>query len=174
MTARVNAIDVFARIYDLPPLLRNRAMSLGIPRVIPIASGLRINVRHVDGERSASSMPFTRRSRNHVGSIYLGALLVHAEVTMATLAIGACRPPAFRVLVKKNEAEFHAKASGTVIARCDPSADERTALDRCRTLVDDRADAWLTVRTTLEKSGDPICTVRFLITINHKTRKASR
>jgi acyl-coenzyme A thioesterase PaaI-like protein len=142
-------------------------LSAGIPRVVPIAGGLRIKVDEVDDEHAATSMPFTRRSRNHVGSIYLGALLVQAEVTMATLVIGLCRAPRFRVLVLKNEAEFHAKARRTVRAVCEPHGEEREALAKCRALVDERADAWLTVR--MKERETPIATVRFLITVRHKS-----
>jgi acyl-coenzyme A thioesterase PaaI-like protein len=163
----MNAIDLFSHAYDLPPFVRTRVLSVGIPRVIPIAAGLRIKVDDVDERRAQTSMPFTRRSRNHVGSIYLGAILVQAEVTMATLVVGLCRAPRFRVLVKKNEAEFHAKARGTVRALCEPVAEERAELAKIRALVDDRADAWLTVRVTeAEKS---IATVRFLITVRQKS-----
>ncbi|HEY4221010.1 MAG TPA: hypothetical protein VGO62_06700, partial [Myxococcota bacterium] len=73
-------IDLFSKIYDMPMPVRTRLMSLGIPLIIPIASGLGIRLRALDDTHSESTMPFSRRSRNHVGSIYLGTLVVHAEL----------------------------------------------------------------------------------------------
>ncbi len=168
-TGVVNAIDVFGKIYDLPPIVRNRLLSAGIPRVIPIAGGLRIRVEDVDDARAVTTMPFTRRGRNHVGSLYLGALLVHAEATMAALAVGVCRAPAFRVLVKRNEADFHSRAACTVRAVCAPEGEEREGLARCRALVDDKAETWLTVKTTTAAEGTPVCTVRFLISVRQRS-----
>ena len=167
-------IDLFARLYDLPPFARTRLLSAGIPRVLPIARGLRIHVDALDLDvdggraRSATSMPFTRRSRNHVGSIYLGALLVQAEVTMATLVIGLCRPPAFRVLVTKNTATYHARATKLVRAECVPSDDERAALARLHGLVDGKGDAALTVR--LREAERDIATFTFDINVRHRSR----
>ena len=164
----MNAIDVFARIYDLPPLVRTRLLSAGIPRVIPLASGLGIRVCDVDDVHAMSTMPFSRRSRNHVGSMYIGALLVHAEITMATLVVGRCRPPAFRVLVKRNEADYLARATGAVRAVCAPEGDERAALEACCALRAGKGEAWVTVHTTHVHDGAPICRVRFLVSVKHQ------
>lgn len=163
----MRAIDLFARIYDLPPAVRNRLLSAGIPRVIPIAAGLRIKVLDVDDERAVTTMPYTRRASNHIGTLYIGALLVQAETTMATLVVGQCRPPAFRVLVKKNEAEFLARASGTVRCVCNPLDDERAGLDRLRALRNGKGEEWITVHTESVDEGKPVCTVRFLVSVKH-------
>lgn len=161
----MNAFDLFGKIYDLPPAVRNRLLSVGIPRILPVTTGLKLKVEHLDGDRSELSMPFTARARNHVGSIYLGALLIHAEVTMALYALSLCRPPAFRVLVKKNEAEFFARATGTVRATCVPTVDEKAALEKCRALAaGDKGEAWVSVTTKAEDAA-PICTVRFLVSV---------
>ncbi|HEY4220713.1 MAG TPA: DUF4442 domain-containing protein, partial [Myxococcota bacterium] len=132
-----------------------------------------IRLRALDQQHSESTLPFSRRSRNHVGSIYLGTLVVHAELTMALFALSACRPPRYRVLVNRNEVDYHSKASGTVRAVCEPDVDERAGLDRCQSLIDDRGECWLTVRTHLEATREPVCTARFLLTVSHRTPKAS-
>lgn len=161
----MNAFDLFGKIYDLPASVRNPLLSAGIPRILPITAGLKLKVERLDDERSELTMPFHRKNRNHVGSIYLGALLIQAEVTMALYALSVCRPPDFRVLVKRNEADFHARATSTVRAVCAPPADERAALDACRALgAGDKGDAWVTVTTKAEDAA-PICTVRFLVNV---------
>jgi hypothetical protein len=163
----VNAIDVFGRIYDAPDVVRLRALTWGIPKVLPIASGLKIRVREASLERSVTTMPLSRRSRNHIGSVYLGALMVQAEITMATLAYNLCRPPQFRILVKRNEAEFPARADGTVTATFAPDAEERAGLELMRRLNNDKGETWTTVK--LESEGKTAGIVRFLISVKHKS-----
>ncbi len=162
----MNAIDVFGRIYDAPDVVRLRALTWGIPKVLPIASGLKIRVREATLERSVTTMPLSWRSRNHIGSVYLGALMVQAEITMATLAYNLCRPPKYRILVKRNEAEFPARADGTVTATFDPTPEERDGLAAMRALHNDKGETWTTVR--LESEGKTAGIVRFLISVKHK------
>ena len=164
----LNPIDVFGRIFDAPAPVRLRLLSLGIPQVLPIAGGLQIRVREATTERAVTTMPRVRRTRNHVGSIYLGALMVQAEITMATLAYNLCRPPAFRILVKRNEADFPARAGKLVTARIEPSPEEREGLERMRALRDDKGETWTTV--TMESDGKTCAVVRFLIAVKHASR----
>lgn len=162
----MNAIDVFGRIYDAPDLVRLRALTWGIPKVLPIASGLKIKVREATLERAVTTMPLSWRSRNHIGSVYLGALMVQAEITMATLAYNMCRPPQFRILVKRNEAEYPARADGMVTATFEPTPEEREGLQAMRALRNDKGETWTTVR--LESEGKTAAIVRFLIAVKHK------
>lgn len=162
----MNPIDVFGRIYDAPDVVRLRALSWGIPKVLPIAAGLKIRVREATLERAVTTMPLSWRSRNHVGSVYLGALMVQAEITMATLSYNLCRPPQYRILVKRNEAEFPARADGTVTATFAPDDEERAGLARMRALHNDKGETWTTVK--LESEGKTAAIVRFLISVKHK------
>jgi hypothetical protein len=160
------AIDIFAKLYDAPRAVRTRLMTIGIPQVIPIAGGLGIKLVDVDDAHAISTMPYVRRSRNHVGSIYLGALLVQAEATMASVVIGLCRPPAYRVLVKRSEADFHARASKSVRAICRPTGEERAQIEACRGLaVGAKGDAWTTVTIETAREKTPVATMRFLLSI---------
>lgn len=168
----MRAIDVFAMIYDAPPLVRTRLLSAGVPRVIPLTRGLQIRIEEADTVHAVTTMPFSGRSRNHVGSIYIGALVVQAEITMATLLINLCRPPAFRVLVKKNECEYHARATDRVRARCAPEGEERAALEVVRALVDDKGEAWVTVHMESASDARPIATMRFLIAAKHRSNES--
>jgi acyl-coenzyme A thioesterase PaaI-like protein len=162
----VTPIDLFAKIYDLPAAVRNPLLSAGIPRVIPIARGLKIAVVQVDDDGAELMMPFTRRSANHVGSMYIGALLILAEATMATYVVRLCRPPAFRVLVKRSEADFTARATGRVGAVFSPTAEERDAFERCRKLErGEKAEAWATVKLTGLEVGAAVSEMRFLVSV---------
>jgi hypothetical protein len=165
----VRPIDVFAKIYDLPPVVRNRLLTLGIPRVIPIAAGLKIRVDELDDAHACTTMPLTRRGRSHIGTMYIGAMLVQAEATMATLVISKCRPPAFRVLVKRNEGQFHAKGAGPLRALCRPDVEERFAIEGLRLLVDEQGEAWTTVELADARHGERVATFRFLISASHRS-----
>jgi acyl-coenzyme A thioesterase PaaI-like protein len=169
--ARVTPIDVFARIYDLPPFVRDNALSFGIPRVLPITKGLGIRVVSLDEDHVETTMPLSRRAVNHIGTMYIGALLIHAEVTMATLVVGLCRPPSFRVLVKKSEAEYFAKAKGRVRAVCRPTEEERAALARCRALAaGEKSEAWIAVDTT-SMDSTVLSTTRFLLSVSRRRER---
>lgn len=163
----MRAIDVFSKIYDAPAVVRTRLLTVGIPRVIALTRGLKICVEAADSEQAVTTMPLSSRSRNHLGSIYIGALLVQAEITMATLVISLFRPPAFRVLVKKSEAEYHARAEGTVRARCAPDGDERDGLLALRALVNDKGEAWVTVLLESAADARPLASMRFLVAVKH-------
>ena len=163
----MRALDVFSKIYDAPAFMRTRLLAVGLTRVIPLTRGLGIRIERADLTSAVTTMPLSRRSRNHLGSIYIGALLVQAELTMATLVINLCRPPRFRVLVKKSESSYHARAEGAVRARCAPEGDEQTPLAALAALIDDKGEAWVTVHMESVQDSRSIATMRFLVAVKH-------
>jgi acyl-coenzyme A thioesterase PaaI-like protein len=143
-------------------------MSYGVGVILPITRGLGIRARELDEERCVTRMPRTRRARNHVGTAYLGALTIHAEVTMAMWAMGVCRPPRYRTLVKRLESDFKAQAKHAVLATCHPEGEAREAILAALEIPPgEKAEAWLTVRSTCEETGRLVVESRFLISIKH-------
>lgn len=161
----MNAFDLFPRIYDLPPALQYRLLNAGIPRVLPIASGLGIRVRELSDQRAVTTMPLSRKSRNHVGSMYLGATLVAAEVTMALFAIRALRPPEFRVLVAGLDADFTAQGRGTVRAVCEPDEEQLAHVERARAMAPGKEAFGLSARVESVDDGRLIATVGFRVSV---------
>lgn len=54
---------------------------------IPMVAWLRPDVMELDDGHSMIKMPLRRRTKNHVGSMYFGAMVVGAELTPGIVAI---------------------------------------------------------------------------------------
>lgn len=117
--------SLLARLERAPPSVLQRATGALLPFILPISSGLGLTIVKLDDEGACVELPLKRKTKNHVGTIYLGALLIVAEVAMAITVLRRFRPSAFRVLVKSVSSENTAEARGRVVARCIPDEETR-------------------------------------------------
>jgi acyl-coenzyme A thioesterase PaaI-like protein len=155
------ALDLIERIRSVSPVAANAVLGLGIPQIIPLAAGLGMKVEEVSATRAVSSLPLKRRTRNHVGSIYFGAQMTQAEITMGLLLFHLYPPGPWGMLVKRVEADFHAKGKGTLRAVCEPPAEVLAALAEARTNESGKAEAWVPVRVSAA-DGQVVTEARFL------------
>ncbi|WP_373047337.1 PaaI family thioesterase [Vulgatibacter sp.] len=139
-------------------------LGVGIHQIIPLTSGMGMKVLELSDRRAVSSLPLKRRTRNHVGSIYFGAQMTQAEITMGLLLFRHFPPGPWGMLVKRVEADFHAKAKGTLRAVCEPPAEVLAALDEARTNESGKAEGWVPVELTNE-SGELVAAARFLAAV---------
>ena len=153
--------DLIERIQAVSPHAANVVLGQALPRIIPLTGGLGMRVHEVTAERATASLPLKRRTRNHVGSIYFGAQMTLAEITMGLLVFRRYPPGPYSMLVKRVEADFHAKAKGTLRAECDPGAEALLALATANVAPDGKAEAWLPVRL-LDPTGATVTEARFL------------
>ena len=104
-----------------------RLLGLRIPMIL--FAGPR--VLELDDERCAVKIPLGYRTRNHLGSMYLGALLVGADLAGAlhALRLIAGRHRKVRPVFKDVRAEFLKRADGDVVFRCGDGARVRQAME---------------------------------------------
>lgn len=83
---------------------------------IPLIWWIRPSVVEVSRERSVLKIPLSRRTRNHLNSMYFGAMAIGSEVCVALKAVKAIvdsKKPVDYVF-KDFKAEFHKRAEGDV------------------------------------------------------------
>lgn len=159
----LTALAFLDRVRAKSPRAANFLLSQAVPRIIPSAAGLGLQVEALSDERSQASLPLKRRTKNHVGSVYFGAQMTLMEITMGLVLFRHFPPGPFGMLVNRVEADFHAKAKGAVRAVCEPAeavAEIRRALES-----GPKAEAWVTVRLLDARDDKPITTARFLAAV---------
>jgi len=140
------ALDLIEKLRTLSPDAANVALGLGIPQIIPLTSGMGLKVEVLTDRRAVTSLPLKRRTRNHLGSVYFGAQMTQAEITMGLLLFRRFPPGPWGMLVKRVEADFHARGKGTLRAVCEPDEAAFAALDEARTNESGKSEAWVPVR----------------------------
>jgi len=100
-------------------LFRETAFVLRFALRVPALLFLGPRVLELDGEGCAVEIPLGWRSRNHVGSMYFGALCAGADLAAGLNAIHLVRERRSRVVVvfKDLRAEFLKRADGDVLFR---------------------------------------------------------
>jgi acyl-coenzyme A thioesterase PaaI-like protein len=87
---------------------------------IPVLLFLGPRVLELDEEGCAVEIPLGWRSRNHLGSMYLGALCAGADVASGLVAARLVRERhrGVRIVFADLEADFLKRADGDVVFRC--------------------------------------------------------
>lgn len=86
----------------------------------PLLSWMRPTINELTDQRTSVTIPLSRRTKNHIGSMYFGALACGADVAAAFLAIRQISKSGHKVsLVFKNfEADFLKRPESDVIFTC--------------------------------------------------------
>ena len=97
---------------------------LGITK-IPLMFFCRPKVMHIDSDSVIIKIPFKRRTKNHVGSMYLGALSVGADLSGGLLALEHIRKSNQKIslLFKDFHADFLKRAEGDVHFKCNQGSE---------------------------------------------------
>ncbi|HEX8439055.1 PaaI family thioesterase [Archangium sp.] len=158
------ALELVERLRRVSPAAANLMMTVALPRIIPMASGLGIRVEEVSETRSRSRLPLKRRTRNHVGSIYFGALMTVMEVTMGMFIFRHFPMGPYKALVNRVETDFRSKAKGTVYAVCEPPEEVLASFRDALRQSGDKVQGWMPVRLESEDGG-LVAEARFLVAL---------
>jgi acyl-coenzyme A thioesterase PaaI-like protein len=160
----MGVFDLVSRVREHSPTAANLLLDLTIPTLIPLASGLRVRVRAWSPDRCELTMPVSRRSRNHLGSLYFGAQMTLADLAAGVLLFPQFPPGPFAGVIKRVEADFRAKAKGLIRCVATYPADARATLEAVRTSESGKAEAWVPIE--LFDPRDRVVTeVRFLVAL---------
>ena len=163
-------MDLVERLRSVSPGAANLVMGQALPLIIPLAGGLGIRVEEVGDTRAVATLPLKYRTKNHVGSVYFGAQMTLAELTMGLLLFKLFPPGPYGMLVKRVEADFLAKAKGRLRAVCELPADVAAELAKVHTSADGKAEAWVPV--TLSTKDGAVTTARFLAAVKKFEKKS--
>jgi len=128
------------------------------------------SVMEISNERVVVRIPLMRRTRNHLGSMYFGALSVGADCSVGALAMHLIKqqPENISLIFKNFNAEFHMRAEGDVDFCCSQGK-EISNLVAQAAASDERIEKMVDVIATVpDKGDDPVAT--FKLTLSMKRR----
>lgn len=135
---------------------------------VPMIGYVRPKVVHVDDQRVDVVVPLNRRTKNHLRSMYFGALAVGADVAAGYLALrriqSANRPVSF--VFQDVQGEFLRRPTADVTFTCQDGDRVQRIVEK--TLLDGARHAE-TVAVTCTVAGDVVA--RFRLTLSVKARK---
>lgn len=137
---------------------------------IPLLFYVGVSVTEVSPERMVVRIPLRRRTRNHLGSMYFGALCIGADVAPGAYAMYLIRqrPVPISMVFKDFQAEFLKRAEGDVDFICDQGR-EIAELVAQAAASDERVERQVEVIATVPSlSDEPVA--RFKLTLSLKKR----
>jgi acyl-coenzyme A thioesterase PaaI-like protein len=135
---------------------------------IPMMLYVMPTVTDISNERVVVRIPLRRRTRNHLGSMYFGALSVGADCSVGALAMHLIKqqPGNISLIFKNFSAEFHRRAEGDVDFCCN-QGHEISKLVAQAAASDERVEMPVIVIATVPDQGDdPVAT--FVLTLSLK------
>lgn len=137
---------------------------------IPMMFYARPSIAEISPERIVVRIPLRRRTRNHLGSMYFGALNVGADCAAGALAMHLIRqrPERISLVISDFSAEFLKRAEGDVDFCCSQGHEISNLVARAAAS-DERVEMPVRVVATVPDQGnDPVAT--FKLTLSLKRR----
>ena len=138
---------------------------------IPLIAILRPRLLAVDADHCLVRLPLGWLSRNHLGSLYFGALCVGADIAGGLIVMNLIRARGSRVafLFKDFQAEFHKRAESATVFACHDGRMLAALLERAEAS-GEREEGTVTVTaTTPDQLGDePVATFRLTISMKRR------
>lgn len=127
---------------------------------IPLIAAVRPRVVEMDGDRCVICLPLRRRTRNHLGSMYFGALAIGADVAGGLLAVRLIRERKAKVslVFKSFRADFLKRPESDVYFVCEEGARIR-ALVETALASEERHTEPIPLRAEVRPDGGPVETV---------------
>ncbi len=141
---------------------------------IPMILFLGPRVLELDDEGCALEIPLGFRSRNHVGSMYFGALCAGADLAVGLPATKLVfqRYRGVKLLLKDARAEFAKRPDGDVVFRCRDGARIRAAVERAA-LSGERVTLPTEVVATVPKKygSEPVARFTMLLSMKREQKQ---
>lgn len=142
---------------------------------IPLIWWIRPSVLEMGKERTIISIALNRRTRNHLKSMYFGALAIGAELVVAAKAVQAIYESGEKVdfVFKDFKAEFLKRAEGTVHFICDQGVGVEELVKKC--LVTGERETQTFPGYAIVPSKDPnekILTFEVTLSVKKKRKKS--
>jgi acyl-coenzyme A thioesterase PaaI-like protein len=137
---------------------------------IPLLFYVGVSVAEISPERMVVRIPLRRRTKNHLGSMYFGALCIGADCAPGAFAMYLIRqqPARISMVFKDFQAEFLKRAEGDVDFICDQGK-EITELVALAAASDERVEKQIDVIAAVPSiSDEPVA--RFKLTLSLKKR----
>ncbi|RZA27049.1 MAG: DUF4442 domain-containing protein [Proteobacteria bacterium] len=138
---------------------------------VPLIAYVKPKVRFVDDERVEIIIPLRRRTKNHLGSMYFGSLMIGADLAAGYYAARLIHLSGEKIdfVFKASNARFLKRPTGDVVFTCSQGAAIR-ALVKTAQESGERADADLQVIATVPSDGNQVVAQMDLV-LSIKKRK---
>lgn len=125
------------------------------------------SVMEISTERVVVRIPLRRRTSNHLGSMYFGALSVGADCAVGVLTLHLIKqqPEHVSLIFKNCHAEFHKRAEGDVDFCCIQGHEIASLIARAAAS-DERVEMMVDVIATVPDQGDdPVATFKLTLSL---------
>ncbi|MFH2008101.1 MAG: DUF4442 domain-containing protein [bacterium] len=153
-------------------LINNLRLRLFTWLKVPLIAYLRPVIVELNDRRCVLRVPLSRRSRNHVNGMYLGALCVGAECTVGVIAIQQIQDRRLRISAVQRafSAEFLDRADGDVHFVCE---DVPAVLELIRRAEqsNERVEGPILVTATVPSTKGDAAVARFSCTLSLRSKR---
>ena len=128
------------------------------------------SVMEISDERVVVRIPLRRRTRNHLGSMYFGALSVGADCSVGALAMYLIKrqPENISLIFRNFSAEFHKRAEGDVDFCCSQGKEISNLIAQAAAS-GERVEMPVNVIATVPaQGGDPVATFRLTLSMKRR------
>lgn len=142
---------------------------IGLTR-IPLLFYVGVLVAQISAERMVVRIPLRRRTKNHLGSMYFGALCAGADCAAGAFAMYLIRrqPEKIALIFKDFEAQFLKRAEGDVHFCCDQGKEIAELVAQAAASGERVERQFEVVATVPSLSDEPVA--RFKLTLSLKKR----
>lgn len=128
---------------------------------------VRPSVMELSTERVVVRIPLRRRTRNHLGSMYFGALSVGADCSVGALAMHLVKqqPDNIAMIFRNFSAEFHKRAEGDVDFCCTQGHEIANLVAQAAASGERVERAIDVIATVPEQSDDPVATFKLTLSM---------
>lgn len=139
---------------------------------VPMIFWTRASVTELTDERCVVTIPLKRRNRNHLGSMYFGALAVGADCAGGLLAMHWIRriDPRVSLVFKDFRADFLRRPEGDVTFTSEDGARMRALVERAVATGERHHDTVTVVARCPDRSGDE-AVAEFALTISVRAKR---
>jgi len=138
---------------------------------VPMLGFLRPSVVEISETNCIVKIPLTRRSKNHLNSIYFGALAAGADCASGLMAMKFIKESGQKIdlVFKSFSAEFHKRAEGDTYFTNTQGGEIKALVEKCLVTGEREELAMKIIATTPDKLGDlPVAS--FIIILSLKLR----
>ncbi len=167
------AMTMLERAQELvPQKLRDTAMIRAFTLFkIPALFFARPTVVELSDERCVVRIRLTRRTKNHVGAMYIGCLVAGADLAGGLIAMrfGQQKKVKLNLLFKDLKADFLARAEGDVYFTCEQGSVVHAAVEKAIATGERQNLPVEIVATAPDKKGDePVARFTLTLSMKHK------
>jgi len=141
---------IVSKINLLPDIIRQRALTLGVTRMVPYVGTSLIRVEELTEDRVVASIPNKHKVQNHIKNVHATAMALLAETTSGFVT--AMNLPDDKLpLIKSLHVDFKKRTTGAMRAVATISAEQKEKI--CK---EPRGDFPVEVHVTDASGAEPI------------------